>query len=271
MDMLQSFWITAQATPTWLLTIYAFFTGAVLASFGGLVAHRLPYQIGWVDTDEDTAGYTINSPRSHCDTCKKTLPLYALIPILGWMFTLGRCASCKARVSPWYPLSECLLGAIFALGVLWADSLAHGVAIMILSWSALVITQTDLEHHLIPELLTIPLFWAGLLLSPFEPEAFQRVLGAFVAGSLVLGSFLIVGRMKSVDAVSGGDVAFLTMAGAWLGMDGVLNYAILGCLIFIIHAKYSKFRTGDEWTPMAPALSLALVVFAFFPDLSLIY
>ena len=271
MDMLTTLWTTAQTTPLWLLTVYAFISGAILASFGGVVAHRLPFQIGWVDTDETTEGYTINSPRSHCDTCKKTIPIYGLIPILGWLFTLGRCRGCEARVSPWYPLTEILLGAIFALAVLHADTVGHAVAIMILSWGALVITQTDLEHHLIPEVLTIPLFWAGLLASPFEPDTFQRVLGAFVAGSLILGSFVLVSRAKNADGVSGGDIAFMTMAGAWLGMNSVLNYAILACVLFFIHAKVNKSRTGNDWCPMGPALSLALVVYAFFPDLSLIY
>jgi leader peptidase (prepilin peptidase)/N-methyltransferase len=109
----------------------------------------------------------------------------------------------------------------------------------------------------LPEAITIPLFWAGLLLSPFAPDPYARILGSFVACAAMWGSFAFIGWRKKKNIFSGGDIVLAAAAGAWLGIDGVATYLLVAVVLFLAHAVPARLR-GHAMTPFGPALSTAL-------------
>ena len=236
-----------------------FLMGAIIASFGGVCIDRLPHQMGWIENPKEN--YTISTPRSSCNNCSRVLSPIDLIPILGWLVSLGRCRTCKGSV-PWvYPLTEATLGLLFAASSLWFSTMGEVAAFCLLSACMFVITGLDIKHHWIPAVITTPLMWMGLLLSPFETEILLRVLGAMLGGATVSLVFWYYEKRSGVDAYSGGDVAFLALMGAWIGVFHIFNYLILAALIFSVHSGWLRWKKGVVMVPWGPHLSFAALVY----------
>ena len=180
--------------------------GALIGSFLNVCIHRLPRDM------------SIVWPASACPTCGRALSWFENIPIVSYAFLLGRCRTCRAPISPRYPLVEALGAAIFALawwhygpGPLVASRLVFGCAL-------LVLFAIDLEHHLLPNVITLPGIAIGFLLSVINPPGWQSSLIGIVVGGGVL--YLIAEgywRIRHEEGLGMGDVKMLAMIGAFLG------------------------------------------------------
>lgn len=254
------FWV-ADAQYPWLVASYFGLLGAVLASFGGVLIDRLPHQLEWLEEPDETL--SIWGPRSHCNSCQKKLSAVDLVPVLGWLVRWGKCGSCGAPIPKLYPISEFLLAAAFASAYLLAPGLHEAAVLMLFIWCGFVITMLDLRHHWIPAVITTPMLWLGLLCSPLEPDVMQRVIGAAAAGMIIWGAVAIVSvmsRKSMLEMWSGGDVAFLMMAGAWMGPENVIQLIFMAAVIFVVHERAVFYRTGERWVPFGPALSAGLLL-----------
>ena len=158
--------------------------GAIIGSFGNVVVYRLP------------RGESVAFPGSHCPNCGHQLGFLDLVPVFSYLALRGRCRSCKARISPRYPLVELLMAGLFAALVLRFDPLVDGAAVLpLLVVTAMLVMAAliDLEHFILPDVLTLPalafalagsFLWRGVAGLPSPAEA---VVGALVgAGVLVL-------------------------------------------------------------------------------------
>jgi len=228
--------------------------GAALASFSGLVADRLPGIMGF---DEDD-GRGLCTPPSACDGCGSRIGPVALLPVIGWLACRGRCAGCGSRVSPVYPGVEAAAGTASVLIPPLVGDPAIAVAALALLWTGVLLAWCDIRHHILPEAVTVPLVFAGLLLSPFEPDPWMRSAGAAAAAAAVWLSFAAISRLKRVDAFSGGDVALAAAGGAWLGLGGLSMFLAATSIAFVAYAVPGRMR-GTVWVPMGPALALALL------------
>ncbi|MDD5387974.1 MAG: A24 family peptidase [Gallionellaceae bacterium] len=263
------------------LIALAVILGLLIGSFLNVVIHRLPImlereyreQCAWLDGAEPApaAPYDLVKPRSACPRCGHQITWYENIPILSWLVLRGRCSACGMAITPRYPVVEALTGLLFGYvawrwGATWATP-----AICLLLASLIALAFIDLDTRLLPDNITLPLAWAGLLfnleggLVPL-PEA---VIGA-IAGYLSLWSVyhlfkLITGK----EGMGFGDFKLLAALGAWLGWKLLLpillaasfSGAIVG-ISLILFAGHDRAKP----IPFGPWLVLGGLIALFWGD-----
>ena len=177
--------------------------------------------------DEPTPA-NVATGRSCCPQCARPIAAYDNIPVLSWLLLRGRCRQCKAPISKRYPLVE-LLTATLSLIVIWQlGPTPAGLAGLALTWTLIAGSGIDLDHKLLPDQLTLPLLWAGLLLNLFGvfTDLESAVIGA-IAGYLALWLvFLLFRLVTGKEGMGYGDFKLLAAIGAWFGWQ-VLPSVIL--------------------------------------------
>ncbi|MFB2866369.1 prepilin peptidase [Aeromonas sp. MdU4] len=238
--------------------------GAVLTSFGRLAVYRLPHQLGW---REDAEPYlTLCSPASRCDLCRQPINLLYLLPVLGWCLAGGRCSQCGVRVSVCYPLVELVGGLGWLLSLVWFGLTAEGMAACLLWQVLLFLAEIDWREQWLPAVVTLPLFWVGLLFSPFTPALDERAWGGFTGFILMWFSMVVVGKWRKMDAMAGGDIALCTVAGVWLGFGRLPSFLLISAFIFILMAWPAR-RRGQVMVPMGPALAMGILICLVLPPI----
>ncbi|WP_058616042.1 prepilin peptidase [Tepidimonas taiwanensis] len=261
--------------------------GLIVGSFLNVVIHRLPrmLQRRWeaecaalhaddTATTQATAGerYDLLVPRSHCPVCQAPIRWYHNIPVLGWVLLRGRCAACGAPIAWRYPLVEVLTGVAFA--VVFAR---HGAAWPTLAWwgfaaAVLALAFIDWDTTLLPDDITLPLAWAGLIAAAlgWSGVSLTDALWGAVAGYLSLWS--VYWAFKLVTGKEGmgyGDFKLLAGLGAWLGWQAlipiVLVASALGAVVGLAMKAMQTLREG-RYVPFGPFLAFGgLLVWALGP------
>lgn len=244
--------------------LLAFFFGMCLASFGGVVAHRLPLMIAAGEGSVSGPVPATLGGRSHCDSCGEIISPIALFPILGWVLSRGRCSACGSEISPLYPIVEAFTAVLFAGIALFFGPTFEAVAAMGVLWTCIVLSWMDLEHFLLPDQVTIPLILVGLAVSPFETDPMARILGLVFGLSFVWCIFYAFSKVRHVDAMSLGDVALVGAAGAWLGYSVLPILLMQTSGLFIAFVLLSR-RSNNDWFPMGPAICAAMMISILFP------
>jgi len=258
----------AASPPFYLLTAAA--TGLVIGSFLNVVIHRLPIMMEreWrlhcaeLEGREPPAAEALNlwRPASHCPACKRPIRARENIPIVSFLIQRGRCAGCGARVSMRYPIVELLAtaAAVVSAGRYGVSLAALGAAA--LGWSLIALACIDLDRHLLPDAITLPLLWAGLALNLLGvyTDLEASVLGA-IAGYLVLwmvywGFKLLTGK----EGMGYGDFKLLAALGAWAGWQSlpltVLLASLVGAVIGVVLIAAKK-QPRSQPMPFGPLLA----------------
>ncbi len=192
-------------------------TGLVLGSFLNVCIHRLPI------------GESIVRPRSRCPNCHAPVLAWQNIPVLSWMILRARCASCAAPISWRYPAIE-LLTALSGLALWRLLGPGAGFAIAVpFAWMMIVLFFTDFDHQLLPDLVTLPGFGAGLAVAWFNPflgdpgwpRIVASITGAALGSGILWGIGALYSRLRGVDAMGFGDVKMMALVGAFTGPAGV--------------------------------------------------
>ena len=261
------------------LPLGVFISAAALAGlFVGnwltVLTHRLPRMMEreWQAQCMDAAGkprppghYGLWSPASHCPACEAPLDRMARIPLLGWLLLRGRCAACHAPIGWRYPVIELLTCALFAGCALRFGATPIALAAMGLSATLVALAWIDFETTLLPDVLTQPLVWAGLLVNLFDAFASVQmaVVGA-VAGYLFLWVIFHVFRLLTGrEGMGQGDFKLLAALGAWFGIEALpmllLSASLVGVLIGGALTLTGRARRGQP-LPFGPYLALAGLV-----------
>jgi len=244
---------------TWISLIFVL--GLLIGSFLNVVIHRVPIMLEreWrtqaseiLATGEEgratgplgaeaatpattSAPYNLFVPRSACVKCGTMITASQNIPILSYLLLKGRCAKCGVRISPRYPVVE-LTTAILSALVAWKFGFTwYTGAALLLTWSLIALSGIDIDHQLLPDNITLPLLWIGLLLSlmgtvtgiglPVDPRS--SIIGA-VAGYLSLWSVYHLFRLVTgKEGMGYGDFKLLAALGAWLGWQMLLPIILL--------------------------------------------
>jgi leader peptidase (prepilin peptidase) / N-methyltransferase len=248
--------------------------GLVIGSFLNVVVHRLPIMLerAWREelleqTSADApvddglpARYNLWVPRSACPHCGHVLRAWENVPVLSYMVLRGRCSACKTRLSARYPLLElasaaCAVGALAVFGPTAAALAAFGLCAALLAMSAI-----DIDTHLLPDSITLPLLWAGLIVnfSGLFTSLHAAVAGA-VAGYLALWTIHWLFRLiRGIDGMGYGDFKLLAALGAWLGWAAlpqiVLIAAVSGAAVGLA-ATWRKRMRFSEPLPFGPFLA----------------
>ena len=240
-----------------LIDIFVFFFGAVVGSFLNVCIYRLPRH------------ESVVFPPSRCPGCESRIRWYDNIPILSYLILRGRCRTCKSFISLKYPLVELINGLLtFFLFLKFGTSLTF--AIMFLFCSALVaITFIDLEHQIIPDVISLPGIAIGFAASFILPWlGWKSSLIGILAGG---GSLLIIAYgyelVTKKEGMGGGDIKLLAMMGAFLGWRSIpfilfassLIGSLVGISVMLAQKKDSKLAI-----PFGPFLASGAILYIFF-------
>ena len=228
----------------WFLPLCLLLLGLLVGSFLNVVIYRLPLMMEsrWredccelleIEQEKQEAALTLASPNSHCPNCKAAIRPWQNVPVLSYLVLGGKCAQCGMRISPRYPLIELASGLmIMALGYHFAPSMAL-VGAMLFTWCLITLTMIDVDHQLLPDDITLPLLWLGLLfnLSGGFVSLQDAVIGA-MAGYLVLWSvYWLFKLLTGKEGMGYGDFKLLAALGAWLGWQALPLIILLSSLV----------------------------------------
>jgi len=224
--------------PEIMFVIIAFLFGLCFGSFANVIIYRIPKKI------------SIVTPPSHCPSCDKRLGIIDLIPLLSWFYLLGKCRSCKKKISPIYPFVELLCGLLFASAVYYSVSLT-AFPLAIFMFVLLAITFIDAYTQEIPDGLVITGAVAGIVLlagNYFLPHAFPYEMYKLTWSNALLGvvagaaPLFIIDRLTLLlikkDGFGYGDVKLMAMVGLFLGWKMILMSFFFAFFIGAIYAVY---------------------------------
>ncbi len=217
--------------------------GLLIGSFLNVVIHRLPKMMerAWADEAAALAGdppgneppFNLVTPRSECPNCGHRIGAFENIPIVSWLALRGRCRNCRTPISIRYPIVELVTGALSAIAIWHFGFTVTGAAAMIFGFYLITLTAIDLDTQLLPDSMTLPLLWFGLLLNldnTFAP-LHDAVVGA-IAGYLVLWTvYWLFKLVTGKEGMGYGDFKLLAAFGAWFGWQTLPAIILLASLV----------------------------------------
>jgi len=255
-----------------LLFLVCLVLGLFVGSFLNVVVYRLPIMMerGWrrecreflelSSDDVDDKPFNLAIPRSACPSCGSQIKAWQNIPVLSWLLLRGKCHSCKARISAEYPIVELLTGLMsLAIAMKFGASLQTCFA-LVFTWALICLALIDFHTTLLPDNITLPLMWLGLLISliPIFVDTHEALIGA-AAGYMSL--WLVFQTFKLVTGKEGmGFGDFKLLAALWLGFTQlpivILLSSLAGAVIGITMMAAFKHQR-DKPIPFGPYLAIA--------------
>ena len=237
-----------QSQPTTFI-VTALILGLLVGSFLNVVIYRLPVMMNteWqqqctellhpesVDNNVETETFNLSTPRSRCPKCNHKITYYENIPVFSYLFLKGKCSSCAEPISSRYALIELLTGILTAV-VAWHFGFGwQAGAVMLLTWALIAMSFIDVDHQLLPDSITLPWLWLGLMLSLFPTfvgiDTQTSLIGA-AAGYLSLWSiFWIFKLITGKEGMGYGDFKLLALLGAWMGWQLLPIVILLSSLV----------------------------------------
>lgn len=251
-------------TSPLMYSISIFIFGAIAGSFLNVCIYRVP------------RGESLVLPASHCPQCGAAVRAYDNIPILSYLILGGNCRACKARISPKYPAVE-FISALLTLFLFlkFGFSLTF-VFLFVLCAALIVITFIDLEHRIIPDVISIPGIALGFIFSFFIDDLSMlnrtlgwsnSLIGIIAGGGSLLAVAFVYQLITKKEGMGGGDIKLLAMMGAFLGWKSVpfivfassLLGSVIGITLMLVQKKDAKLAI-----PFGPFLALGAVIYIFF-------
>ena len=247
--------------------------GLMVGSFLNVVIYRLPVimEREWqiqareyldqpqADTQEPL---TLARPASRCPHCGHKIRFYENIPVLSYLLLRGKCSSCGAGISMRYPLVELLTGVLSAV-VAWHFGFGWQAATaLLLTWALIALSMIDFDHQLLPDSITLPFLWVGLLLSLFPVFVDMRssLIGA-IAGYMSLWTvYQLFKLLTGKEGMGFGDFKLLALLGAWMGWQALPMIVLLASAVgAILGGALIAIRGRDSQKPMpfGPFLAIA--------------
>jgi len=202
--------------PVGLVVTVLAVLGACVGSFLNVCIYRLPRResLAW--------------PGSHCTSCTRSLAWYENIPIVSWVVLRGRCRTCRAPISWMYPIVEVTTALVFVIGYLLYGLTPLAAVRVLFACALIVLFVTDLQHKILPNVITVPGIVIGFACSLFVPPGWRDSLIGIVAGGGVLFALAeAYYRVRGQEGLGMGDVKLLGMIGAFLGWKLVLLTLVL--------------------------------------------
>ena len=258
---------------SWFLPLCLLLLGLTVGSFLNVVIYRLPLMMEgrWrrdccelleIEQEKQETALGLATPNSHCPHCKAAIKPWQNIPVVSYLLLGGKCAECNAKISIRYPIIELVTG-LMTMALAWFFPLSAALAgVILLTWALIALTMIDIDHQLLPDDITLPLLWLGLLFNTAGTFATLQdaVIGA-AAGYLLLWSIYWVFKLVTgKEGMGYGDFKLLAALGAWLGWQMLplivllssLVGAICGVALMIINR-----RGKDIPIPFGPYLAAA--------------
>lgn len=262
------------ANNSTVLIVLSIVLGLLVGSFLNVVIYRIPVMLQreWrqqccefleldekkFSKDDPTAKHKVFNlvkPDSHCPQCNAPVRAWQNIPILSYVMLHGKCAGCQKPISMRYPVIELVTGLLSGLvawqfGATWLT-----LAFLVLTWSLISLTMIDFDHQLLPDNITLPLLWLGLLVNTLLPEttvsAADAVLGAIIGYLSLWSLYWIFKLLTGKEGMGYGDFKLLGALGAWMGWQSLLLIVILSSLVgAVVGIALLLFRGRDRNIPI---------------------
>ncbi len=234
-----------------ILVLYGLITG----SFLNVLIYRIP------------RGESIVLPPSHCPSCNHRLGVLDLFPVLSYLWLGGKCRYCKTPISWRYPLVELITAVLTVICWMRFGLSIDGVMALVLTYVLIVIAFIDLDHKLIPNVLTLPMIIIGLFFRMWQGEIIAGILGVLIGG----GPLLLV-TLFYPKGMGMGDVKFLAMAGVFLGWEKALfilfSGSFLGILVIIPLMLLKKIDRKTAF-PFGPFLVIGTLIALYWEGIVL--
>ena len=235
----------------------AFIFGAIIGSFLNVCIYRIP------------AGTSIVHPPSACPQCGQPIRWYQNIPLLSYLLLGGRCASCGVGISLRYPAIEALTGVLFALVLYYFGFSLATLVYWLLSAALVVITFIDLDHQIIPDVISLPGIVIGFACSFLIPwlSWLDSLYGILLGGGLLLSIAWLYEKLARREGMGGGDIKLLGMLGAFLGWKAIFPVVFLASLVgTLIGVPLMLIKKGDSRLaiPFGPFLAFGALVYLFW-------
>ena len=259
------------STP--LLFAGVFILGALIGSFLNVVILRLPPMLehDWrcqcrelleLDPDASDRPPGIVVSRSKCPKCGHAIAAWENVPLVSYLALGGKCSACNTRISFRYPLVEILTAVLFTVTIWHFGANLQGATALLLTGYLIVMAAIDIDHQLLPDNLTLPLMWAGLLLNlgAVHTDLSSSVIGA-IAGYIVLWSVYQLFRLLTgKEGMGYGDFKLLAALGAWMGWQLlpliVLLSSVVGAVVGLLLMSTGRLKR-DKPMPFGPFIAAA--------------
>ncbi len=286
-----------EASPPLLITICTVL-GLLVGSFLNVVVYRLPImmQREWreqcceyleiensiPDSNESSTKFKVfnlKKPDSHCPLCNHKILPWENIPVLSYLFLGGKCSNCKSKISLRYPSVEFACGVLSGLVALSFGASLLTLSLLFFTWSLIALTLIDFDHQLLPDNITLPLLWLGLLVNTvdlgFGVSLRDAVIGV-IAGYLVLWSFYWLFKLATgKEGMGYGDFKLLAALGAWMGWQALLPIIILSSLVGAVFGLGMIIFMGRDKSipmPFGPFLAGAgYIMLIWGPQINSVY
>jgi leader peptidase (prepilin peptidase)/N-methyltransferase len=256
-------------------------TGLIVGSFLNVVIHRLPKMMEreWkqqcellLDTantathtttpTENTLPFNLMVPRSRCPHCGHAITALQNIPVISYLVLRGKCAGCKAAISPRYPIIELVTGLLSVAVVAYLGLTTAALLGLVFTWCLITLTMIDADTQLLPDDITLPLLWLGLIANSFGVfTTLENALWGAIAGYMVLWSiFWLFKLLTGKEGMGYGDFKLLAALGAWMGWQVLPQIIILSSLVGAvvgIALMLIKKRGKEVPIPFGPYLAVA--------------
>ena len=277
-DFISTFLDVLKESPAFFITC-SVLLGLMVGSFLNVVIHRLPrmMELAWQAERLEAEGkplpeqvrYNLVTPRSRCPNCQHAITALENIPVISYLALGGKCSQCKTAISPRYPMVELLTATLAGLASWHFGYSSLAVASWLIIFALVALTFIDLDTHLLPDDITLPLLWAGLLfnLNHGFTDLTSAVIGA-AAGYLVLWSvYWLFKLVTGKEGMGYGDFKLLAALGAWFGWQllpaVILLSSVAGSIIGIGLIIFNK-RGREIPIPFGPYLALGGIAALFF-------
>jgi len=257
--------------PFFLATVFVL--GLLIGSFLNVVIYRLPVMMEreWKSQAQEYLGeegggeappFSLSRPASRCPSCNHRIRFYENIPILSYLLLRGKCSSCKIAISLRYPLIELLTG-LLSVVIAWHFGFGwQAGAALLLTWALIALSMIDVDRQLLPDSITLPFLWLGLLLSLFPVFAGMResLIGA-IAGYLTLWAvYQLFKLVTGKEGMGYGDFKLLALLGAWIGWQSLPMIVLLSSAVgTVLGVAMILIRGRDRAQPIpfGPYLAIA--------------
>lgn len=248
--------------------------GLIVGSFLNVVIYRLPVmmQRNWrseccefleiENSSADPTPFNLITPNSQCPGCQHKIRVWENIPVLSYLLLGGKCSECKTPISVRYPLIEATC-ALLSFVVAWRFGYSiQLIPALFLTWALLALSFIDIDHQLLPDDITLPFLWLGLLVNLFAifTDVYTSLIGA-MAGYMVLWTVYILFKIVTgKEGMGHGDFKLLGLLGAWMGWEILPMTIILSSLCgAVIGLSLIAFSGHDrkEPIPFGPYLAMA--------------
>jgi leader peptidase (prepilin peptidase) / N-methyltransferase len=279
-----------QETPT-LAILAGFLFSLLVGSFLNVVIHRVPLMLErqWAEQaaefthaaanqhiplagagiDGSYQRFNLVTPRSRCPHCGHQITALENIPILSWMVLRGKCAQCKAPISMRYPTVELITGVLGGIAIAFFGATWAGLGALILTWMLIALTFIDFDTQLLPDDMTLPLLWIGLIFNlggVFAPIK-DAVLGAILGYMLLWSIYWLFKLITGKEGMGYGDFKLLAALGAWFGWSKIpaiiLLSSVVGAIVGLTLMVAAK-RGKEIPIPFGPYLAGAGFLTLYF-------